>query len=272
MKKAKIGIIGCGAIGTALAHFVEKELSGQATLCALCDKDAFRARALHRALKKSRPLLCDIEGIIKKSDIVIESATKAISYHVAKAALLKGRKVLILSIGGIIDKIGELRAIAKKHGGFLYLPSGAISGLDGLQALALAGIKKIMITTRKPPRGLEGVAYIAQKGIDLKSIRKETVVFEGNAMQAIRYFPQNINVAALLSIAGIGAKKTRVKIMTSPAYTRNTHEIVVESKAGRIVTVCENVAFAENPKTSYLAALSAQTALKNIFDCCRVGN
>lgn len=272
MKKINVGIIGCGAIGTALAAFIEKELFEGARLYALCDSDAPRALSLRVLLRRSKPVVCDADALIKNCQLIIECAKAEVSYAIAKAALLKSKRVLIMSIGGIVEKIGELEKTAKKHGGALYLPSGAICGLDGIQAMALAGIKKAMLITRKPPKALEGAPYIVKKGIDLGRIRKETIIFEGNASSAIRNFPKNVNVSALLSIAGIGARKTRVKIMSSPTYKHNTHEIHIESKAGSMSVRCENVAFPQNPKTSYLAALSAMAMLKSIFGSVKIGN
>ena len=170
-----------------------------------------------------------------------------------------------------MHKIPQLETIAKKHKTKLYLPSGAIAGLDGLQAVSLANIKKVVLTTRKPPRGLEGAPYIVRKGINLKKIRKETVIFSGSAAHAIRNFPKNVNVSALLSIAGIGADKTCVRVLCSPRYKGNSHEIHIESRAGSLDILCKNVAFINNPKTSYLAALSAMAVLKNMFRSIKIG-
>ena len=272
MKKIRIGIVGCGAIGRALAKFIDKELIGVASLSALCDLDLTRALSLKNSLKRSRPAITKLDSLIKKSDLVIECASAKISYRVAKKTVSKKKNILIMSIGGIISKVKELFTLARRNSCFVYLPSGAICGIDGLKALSLVGIRKVTLTTRKPPKALEGAEYIIRKKINLKKIKKETVIFKGSAYGAIKNFSKNVNVAGLLSIAGIGTKNTEVKIITSPKYKRNSHEVQIESKAGKITTICQNVAFAENPKTSYLAALSAMAVLKGMFDSVRIGN
>ena len=272
MKKIRIGIVGCGAIGRALAKFIDKKLNKVASLSALCDLDLARALLLKNSLKRSKPVVAELDNLIKKSDLVIECASPKISYQAAKKAISKKKNILIMSIGGIISREKELFALARKNKSFIYLPSGAICGIDGLKALSLVGIKKVTITTRKPTKALEGAEYIIKKKINLRRIKKETVIFKGNALGAIKNFSKNINVAGLLSIAGIGTKKTVVWIITSPKYKRNSHEVQIESKAGKITTISENVAFTENPKTSYMAALSAMAVLKSIFDPVRIGN
>ncbi|MCM8781346.1 MAG: DUF108 domain-containing protein [Candidatus Omnitrophica bacterium] len=87
----------------------------------------------------------------------------------------------------------------------------------------------------------------------------------------MRFFPQNINVAATLSLAGIGSKNTIVRIIASPQTTRNIHQIEIESEAGRIVTRTENTVHPDNPKTSYLAVLSAVATLRDILESIRIG-
>jgi len=272
VKKVRIGIVGCGAIGKSLAKFIDEQLSSKAKLSALCDLDLSCAIFLRNSLKNSKPVITDLDNLIKKSDLVIESASANISYRVAKKAITKRKNVLIMSIGGIISKAKELFTLAGKNNSFVYLPSGAICGVDSIKALSLVGINRITLITRKPPKALEGAEYIIKRRINLKKIKKETVIFEGSAFDAVKNFSKNINVAGLLSIAGIGAKRTKVKIITSPKFKRNSHEVQIESSAGKITAISENVAFVENPKTSYLAALSAMVVLKNMFSSVRIGN
>ncbi|MFH1622814.1 MAG: aspartate dehydrogenase [Candidatus Omnitrophota bacterium] len=261
-KRLRIGIVGCGAIGKSLAKFIDKELCSKAILTAICDLNLSYAVRLKKSLRISKPAIVNLDKLIKDSDFVIECASANVSYKVARKSISKGKDVLIMSIGGIVTKAEELFELAKENKALIYLPSGAICGLDGIKALSLVGIKKVKLTTRKPPKSLEGVGLI----------KKEKVVFKGNALEAIKKFPKNINVSVLLSIAGIGAKKTEVQIITSPKFKRNSHEILIESKAGTIKTTCENVAFKENPKTSFLAALSAMAVLKGIFSSVKIGN
>ena len=132
-------------------------------------------------------------------------------------------------------------------------------------------INKVILTTKKPPKAFLGAPYVLKKKIRLDNIDKDTVLFEGDASQAIKAFPQNINVAATLSMAGIGPEATVVRIVASPTISRNIHEIEIESDAGKIIIRCENVVHPDNPKTSYLAVLSAIATLKQVLEPIKIG-
>ena len=272
MKLKKVGIIGCGAIGKALANFIDQQLSDKIKIAALCDLDYSKAKYLSGLLKKSRPKVTQIDSLIASCDLVIEAASAKISRDIVNKCISKKKDVLVMSVGGLILKYKALFEKARKKGINIYLPSGAICGLDGLKALSLSKIDSVTLITRKPPQSLEGADFFRFRKISLANIKKEKDVFVGNAKDAIKYFPKNINVAMLLSIAGLGVEKTKVIIKTSPNFKTNSHEIIIQSKAGTIRTLSDNVAFKENPKTSYLAALSAMVVLRGIFDRIKIGN
>jgi aspartate dehydrogenase len=160
-------------------------------------------------------------------------------------------------------QIPGLMEEARSRGCQIHIPSGAICGLDGIRSAMEAGLHQVTITTRKPPKGLEGAPYLVQNNIDISNLREPKVVFEGTAMDAVKYFPQNVNVAAALSLAGIGAVETRVRVIADPTTTVNSHEIVAEGAFGRLKTVTENLPSPRNPKSSYLASLSAVAELRN---------
>lgn len=262
MKKLRIGIIGCGAIGSSLAKAIRRDFKGSAVLAALYDLDRSK---IGIPAAKSR------EGLIKKSDLVIEASSSEFSFEIAKEVLGEGKDVIIMSVGGISGKLKELTRIAKEYGGRAYIPSGAISGVDALKAAKIAGIKKVTLTTRKHPFSFKGVEYINKRGIRLDKIKKDKVLFFGPAYLAVRYFPQNINVAGVLGLAGIGAQKTMVKIIASPGTKKNIHELKIDSAAAKIKTRTENTLHPDNPKTSYLAVLSAIAALRQILEPVRIG-
>jgi aspartate dehydrogenase len=176
-----------------------------------------------------------------------------------------------MSVGGVVDFSRRLSALAKKNGVKVYIPSGAIAGIDALKAARHGKIKKVILSTYKNPRSFKGVRYVDEKKIKLDKIKKDTVLFSGSAKEAVKLFPQNINVAAVLSIAGIGRDKTRVRIVASPSITKNIHQIEIESQAGKILTRTENTLHPDNPKTSYLAYLSAVATLKQLFEPVKVG-
>ncbi len=266
----KAGIIGCGTIGGVIADAVVNRFKNSITLIGVSDINETNARALIKKLNLKAEILKQDE-IIKRCELVIESASGSVSYEIAKAALRADKSIIIMSTGGLLNK-ADIFEIAEKSAGKLYLPSGAICGLDGLKAAMMANVRSATLTTKKPPKGLVGAPYIVENKIDLDSIKSETVIFEGTAIDAVKGFPQNVNVAATLSLSGLGAKKTKVRIVTSPDYTSNTHEVEIEGDFGRLKTVTDNVPMPTNPKTSYLAALSAIAMLDGIISSIKIGN
>jgi aspartate dehydrogenase len=231
----------------------------------LCDKDNKKALDLSTRLDP-RPAVVCFDKLVDACDIVIESACAEVSFAFAQKALKKKKDIMVMSVGGILDKSGRLFDLARKNKARIILPSGAVCGLDALKSAMIGDIKRLSLTTRKPPAGLKGAPFIQSHNIDLDAITGETVIFDGPASLAVRAFPKNINISALLSIAGLGAEKTFVKIITSPEYTVNSHEVLIEGDFGKITCVCENTPCANNPKTSFFACLSAFSALKQTLD------
>lgn len=270
-KILKVGVCGCGAIGSSLARFILEEFSGEMQLSGLYDLDAGRAKNLARELKKEGLALNSLESLIKKAGLVIETSRAESAFRIAQETLSRGRDILLMSVGGVINTYRELESLARKNNARIFIPSGAICGIDGLKASAAAEIRRVTLTTKKPPRAFSGVAYVSRLKIDLENLKQDTLIFEGSALEAVSAFPQNINVAATLSLAGIGPEKTRVRVVASPAISRNIHEIEIESDAGRIFTATENLIHPDNPKTSYLAVLSAIASLKQIVQPVKIG-
>jgi aspartate dehydrogenase len=268
----KIGIVGCGAIGTSLAKEINKNFRGQAILCGVYDLDREKALKLASLAKnKDLTIFKSLDQLISRSNLVIESASAKSSWDIACRALRRKKDIMIMSVGGIIDNFSELSVLAKKYQARVYIPSGAISGVDALKAAAISGIKTVTLTTIKNPASFKGVKYIEDKKLDLSKIKKDTLLFSGSAKQAVKLFPQNINVAAILSIAGIGQIRTKINIIASPKVNRNIHQITIESNGGDISCRTENVLHPDNPKTSFLAFLSAVAMLKSILNPVRVG-
>lgn len=268
-EKIKVGVIGCGTIGSELAVACQSRMAGSINLVGICDQDDKKAVSLQKILKNKVPIL-KLDALIKKVDLIIEAASAAISADILKKAIKNKKNILIMSIGGLIGNESLLEK-AGRAGIKVYLPSGAICGLDALKSGYAGRIDSVTLTTRKPAKGLEGAPYLKEKNIRLSDIKEETVIFDGSAKEAIKGFPKNVNVCAALSLAGIGADKTRVRIVTSPDYTKNIHEVEIRGNFGNISTRTENVPSASNPKTSQLAILSAIATLEGIFKNIRIG-
>jgi aspartate dehydrogenase len=269
MSKLRVGIIGCGTIGSQMAHACQTRLKDYVGLVGLCDLIEEKVRILQKTLKEKTPIL-GIDELMKVSDLIVEAAGAKISAEVLKRAVKNKRDVLIMSIGGLLGNESLLKD-AQGAGIKVYLPSGALCGIDGLKSASIGRIDSVTLTTRKPPKGLAGAPYITKNNIDLSSIKSETVIFEGTASDAVKGFPANVNVAAILSLAGVGAGLTRVRIVTSPDYTKNIHEVEIKGESGNITTRTENLPSKVNPKTSQLAVFSAIATLEGIVKSVRMG-
>jgi aspartate dehydrogenase len=264
----KIGIVGCGAIGREIARAVDGGLVA-ARLSAIADVDRGRAEALAGELRGVRIL--EQPELIRVSDVVVEATSPAAAPGIIRAALASSRDVLVMSVGGLLQHYEEFQDRAERAGRRIYVPSGAIAGLDAVKAAMVGSVSRVVLTTRKPPRGLMGAPYVVENNLDLEGLREATVIFSGPAAKAVPAFPANINVAAALSLAGIGSERTMVRIIADPACERNTHEIEVEGDFGRLLLRAENVPSPSNPKTSRLAALSAVALLRRLTTSIVVG-
>ena len=264
-----LGIIGCGAIGSVIAEHISNNLKAYVSRVNVCDLDQKKLEevtSLCELFVKTE----SVEALIDSSDLVIEAANPKVAAQTLSKCIDSGKDVIIISVGGLLGN-EDLLERAEKQNVKVMLPSGAIAGIDAIKSAKISGIEEVTITTRKPPLSLEGAPYIEQNNIDLSVIDKETIIFDGIASDAIKGFPKNINVSAVLSLAGIGTERTRVRIIVSPEFKTNSHEIVVKSKAGTIRTFTDNVPSPKNPKTSFLAALSVISAVENYFKPIRIG-
>ena len=283
-KKIRVGVVGCGAIGSEICRAIDTdEVDGRGLdlgmeLEVLIDNHPERIEWLRKSLKKKPDITksdsTGLAGALEEVDLVIECASQAAVREFIMPALKRGKDVMIMSVGALLcdpDLLEEVERISRGKRCKVYIPSGAVAGIDGLKSGAVGGIHSVALTTRKPPRGFEGNAYVQERGIDLSSIKNEQTLFAGSAKEAVKHFPENINVAASLSIAGIGPEATKVKIVADPAAKENVHEIEVEGEFGNLFIRVENVPSVTNPKTSYLAALSAIATLKRISHPIRVG-
>lgn len=262
----KVGIIGCGFIGSEVAHFVEGRKDFK--LIGLNDIDKSKASDLIKKLKRNKPKFMDLNNLIKKSDLIVESAHKNVIKDILKNKNLakKNKKLLIMSTGGLIKNLNLLKKIKNCE---ILLPSGAIAGLDAIKSVS-GRIKSLTLTTTKPIKGLEGAPYIAKNRIDIKNFQDKKIIFWGSLKEAVEGFPQNINVAATLFLAS-KFNGIKVKIVADPNTEYNTHEIEAVGDFG-IINITANNLPSKNPKTSYLAVLSAIQAIKNIKNNIKVGN
>jgi aspartate dehydrogenase len=202
---------------------------------------------------------------------VIECLPRAQFRAVAEPAIERARTFVPLSVGALLEE-GDLIDRARATGARILVPTGALLGLDAVRAAAEGTIDSVTMITRKPPQGLLGAPYLIEHNISLDGLVEPLRVFSGSARDGARGFPANVNVAAALSLAGIGPDKTRLEIWADPAVTRNTHRIVVEADSARLTMMIENVPTESNPKTGRITALSAIALLRGITAPLRVGS
>jgi aspartate dehydrogenase len=190
--------------------------------------------------------------------------------EVAIAAIDKGRIFMPLSVAQLLDN-GDLIERAKETGARIIVPTGALLGLDAVRAAAEGTIHSVKMVTRKPPAGLEGAPHLTQNNISVAGLTEPKKVFDGSAREGARGFPTNVNVAAALSLAGIGPDKTRLEIWADPSVTRNTHTITVDADAMCFTMTIENVPSA-NPRTGKSVAPSTIAALRGLVSELKVGS
>ena len=269
----KIGLLGCGAIGTQIALAID---SGKipATLTHVYDGSKIASAQLVEKLK-TKPIIVENSHLLSSNpiDIVVEAASQQAVKDVSLSVLQNKKDLMIMSVGALLDEsIYEILSDAcKDFKKTIYLPSGAIAGLDGIKAVH-DELDSLSITTTKHPRSLKGAKFFETSDINLDSLDSKTEIFQGTAKEAVSFFPANINVAALLSLTGIGSEKTKVTIVADPETDKNTHHIEAAGNFGKMTFTIENFPDQKNPKTSRLAILSAiETLRKYCSDEIQIG-
>jgi aspartate dehydrogenase len=271
-----VGLLGCGAIGSSLAQAILSGQAGNTQLVAICDVYKESVDALSSQLNNpSLFVTTDPSALLRHDtiDLVVEAASQETVRLIAERVLTAGKHLLIMSIGALRDEAltTRIEELARKNDLKVYLPSGAICGLDGVKAASIEKISHIEITSTKHPKGLEGAPYLKEHSIRLSGLSKPTTVFQGTAKDAAQGFPKNVNVAVALSLAGAGVTNTKVTIIADPNATRTQHEITVQGDFGELYTKVRNFVHPSNPKTSYLAALAAISTLRKITEPIQIG-
>ncbi|UCH25694.1 MAG: aspartate dehydrogenase [Trueperaceae bacterium] len=262
----RLGLLGAGSIGGTVAKAVASGQLPGVEVVAVAGASTPPSERVERIAALVGAEALDVGGMIqKRPDWVLEAAGNQATKTYLVPLLDAGSGVIVMSIGALLDETlhQEIRE-RQRRGGRLITPSGAIGGLDAVAALnARGGLTSARITTTKAPSGLEGAPYLLEHGIELPNNRSLTV-FEGTAREAVQGFPANVNVAAALSLAGHGADKTVVRIISDPATPRTRHAIEASGEAGVVRVEIEANPNPENPRSSYLAALSAVATVRSL--------
>lgn len=275
LTKIGVGLIGCGTIGTVIAEAIDCGKIENVSLVIIYDIIPERAEQLASKLRQKPLIARSIDEILNRSDVhlVVEAASQEFVKNYAVKVISSNKDLLIMSTGALLDEslYSEIISVTEKTGRRIYIPSGAIVGIDNIKSATLGKIEEVTLTTRKPPASFAGTNLAKEGKIDISSIKEPVVLYEGTAREAVKIFPQNINVAATLSLAGIGPDKTKVKIIADPGTKYIIHEIHVRGEFGEIYTRAVNKPFPSNPRTSYIAALSAIATLRRIASNLLIG-
>ncbi|HLI26147.1 MAG TPA: aspartate dehydrogenase [Chloroflexota bacterium] len=263
----RIGVIGAGAIGRYLIQAVRSGQAGDHEVVVVAD-------ILPQVEIEGLPYTTDVTTLPSyRLDLVVEAAAQAAARAHVIPLLEAGLDVMIMSVGALADEAfyTRLREVARRAGRRVYIPSGALGGLDAIKAAAIAGLDEVELITTKPPVALQGAAYFETHPVDWAAIREPTTVYEGPAIEAVQHFPQNVNVAAVLSLAGLGPRRTRVRVVADPAATVNQHRVRARGAFGSLEVTLNNLPSPDNPKTSWLAALAAVAMLRRLADPIQLG-
>ena len=270
----RISLIGVGSIGRYLIEGVHAGAAGKIDLVSIADVPAMQATLTAlAALTGCRVTTEPLDLLADKPDLVVEAASQAAVRQYAMGLLEGGVDVMVMSVGALADGafLRALTETAERLGRRVHVPAGAIGGLDVLRAASLDGLDEVTLVTSKPPRALAGAPFFEQNAVDLDAITTRTVIFEGPAAQAVKLFPANVNVAAALSLAGIGPERTRMQVVADPGLDRNVHEVVARGGFGEMRLRLANVPSPANPKTSFLACLSGLATLRRLSNPLQVG-
>jgi aspartate dehydrogenase len=268
-KMLSVAIGGLGAVGFPVARRLAQGIPGF-RLAAVAARDAARAKARLAAAGIAAPVV-PLAELAERADIVIECLPAARFRAIAEPAIARRRIFVPLSAGALLEHI-DLVEQARESGARIVVPTGALLALDAVRAAAEGEIQSVIMTTRKPPRGLAGAPYLAERGISLERLTAPLKVFEGSARDGARGFPDNVNVAAALALAGIGPDRTRLAIWADPTLERNTHLIEVEADSARFSMTIQNIPSVENPRTGRLTPLSVIACLRGLAGTFRVGS
>ena len=256
----RIAIAGLGAIGQAIATALAcgQGIPGvRLSAVARYGKAEAFLRGLHRP-----PVVADLAGLPALADVVIECAPAHLLAQIAEPALRAGKRLIVLSSGALLLQ-PRLFDLAEQHGGQILVPSGALGGLDAVRAMAEGRIDSARLITTKPPAALRDAPYLLAHGIHVDRLDQPLCVFSGSAIDAVRGFPANLNVAAALALAGIGGERTMVELWADPAASGNAHRIEIASDAGKMSMTIAGTASA-NPKTGRMAAQSVLAMLRRL--------
>jgi aspartate dehydrogenase len=248
----RVGLIGLGAIGQAVARLARERADGAVEIIGAVVRDPSRPRP-----DASVPVVPSVKALLAlRPDVVVEACGHAGLKEHGPHVLRAGCDLIMVSVGVFAEPgvLEEMIAAAEAGRAQAKVASGAIGALDAIAAAAVGGLTRVTHTTRKPARTLMGAA-------DAAALTEAREVFRGSAREGALKFPESINVAAAVSLAGIGLDRTEVCVLADPTIERNMHTVVAEGAFGRLQFDIQGIPTDENPRTGRLVAMSVMRTL-----------
>ncbi|MCH7551223.1 MAG: aspartate dehydrogenase [Proteobacteria bacterium] len=272
----RVGIGGMGTVGWPVAKWLDGEGAGGGSgaaeglvLAAVSAADKERAGDRVSEFNTAVPVV-GLAELADVADVIVETAPPERFAEVAEPAIRAGRILMLLSVTSLLERM-DLVDLARETGARIIIPTGALIGLDAVRAAAMGDLQSVTMVTRKPPKALKKVKFVAELGIDLDELTAPELLYRGTVAGAAAKFPANVNVAVALGLAGLGPENTEFEIWADPGVDRNTHAIKVESDAANFEMTIAVVPTEENPATGKLVALSVMEALRGLVTTFRVG-
>lgn len=247
----RVGLIGLGAIARRLMARLAPE-----------DELEFVGALVRDANKPRGQLGIEVcaslaDLLSQQPEVVVEAGGHAALRTYGPSILAAGVDLLIVSVGALADPAFERTLVdaARQGNSRAVIASGAIGALDALASAAVGGLTRVTHITRKPARAL----LPADEASRLRAPRE---LFRGAAREGVLRFPESVNVAAAVSLAGVGLDRTELCVIADPALERNTHEVIAEGAFGELRFQIQNVPTQENPRTGELVAMSVLHCLR----------
>ncbi len=268
----RVGIGGLGTVGLPVARWLDGGLDGGVDGLALAAVSAAhkdRAEERIQGFKTTVPVV-GLGELAEFADVIVECAPPELFLEIAEPAIKAGRIFIPLSVTSLLERM-DLIDLAQETGARIIVPTGALVGLDALRAAALGSVQSVTMVTRKPPKALKKAPFVVDHDINLDGLTEAKMLYQGNAAEAARKFPANVNVAVALGLAGIGPENTVYEVWADPGVTRNTHTIKVEADTASFEMTIAVVPTDENPATGKLVPLSVMETLLGLVATFRVG-
>lgn len=253
-RRTRVGFIGLGAIGQATVALANEQFSDELDTVAALVRDTERPRR-----SGMPPLVSDLAGLLgARPDVVVEAAGHEALREFGPGVLAAGIDLYFIAVGALADPTfdAEFRAAAAASPAQARVVSGAIGALDAISAAAVGGITRVTHTTRKPAATLLSADEVAR-------LTEPLEMFRGPAREGALLYPESVNVAAAVSLAGIGLDRTELCVTADPAIERNRHEVEVEGDFGSLRFEIQNIPSRDNARSARLVAMSIVRQLLN---------